>query len=113
MNNQEAKNTVAEYLRKSEEEINSFGIALPGYQNPNIKLMVLDDLTREYEFGWVFFYNTEKFIKTGNNEYALAGNAPLIIDRKSEKIIVTGTAHEIDFYINNYIQHGDPHHESI
>ena len=31
------------------------------------------------EKGWVFFYNSKKFIETGNISFALAGNGPLLV----------------------------------
>ena len=112
MNIEEAKNLVEAYLRKSEEEINKFGSALPDHENLNIKLVILEDKIEEYEFGWVFYYNSEMFIKTGDYIHALAGNTPLIVDRKTKEIIVTGTAHKTEFYINNYKKHGNPHYET-
>ena len=66
------------------------------------KLQLLDDLTLEFDFGWVFFYNTERFIKDGNYAYALAGNSPLIVDRVDGSIHHTGTAKPIDYYIEQY-----------
>ena len=42
---------------------------------------------------WMFYYNTKEFIRSGDFKYALAGNAPLIMDRADGKLYVTGTAH--------------------
>lgn len=104
----QATSMVKEYLRKSETEMNNFGSALPDYENPNIKLAILDEETQEHEFGWVFFYNSVKFIESGDFRDALGGNAPLIIDKTSGKLIETGTAHETEYYVRNYIKNGDP-----
>jgi hypothetical protein len=102
---------VEAYLRESEARINDFGSALPGYVNPNIKLQLLSEQTEEYDFGWVFHYDSADHIQTGEFRDALAGNAPLIVDRNSGQIVETGTAHETDYYVNNYIRNGDPHDE--
>lgn len=109
---EEAKALVEDYLRKSEIEINNFGSSLPNYKNPNIKLRIINEETEEHDFGWVFYYNSEEFLRTGNVEHSLVGNAPLIVDQKSQMIIETGTAQATDVYINNYKKYGDPHYES-
>lgn len=68
----------------------------------SIELAVMEDRTREESFGWVFFYNTKRFVETGDMQWALGGNAPLIVDRRSGNLHVTGTAHPIDHYIGEY-----------
>ena len=112
MNLNQAIALIEKYLAKSEVEMNRFGSALPGYVNPNIKLQIMSDKTEEIEVGWVFYYNSAKFIETGNFQDAIAGNAPLIVNRNSGAIIETGTARETDYYVKNYVHYGDPHHES-
>jgi hypothetical protein len=37
--------------------------------------------TVEKPFGWVFFYNTKKFIETGDPKYIRPGNGPLVVER--------------------------------
>jgi len=108
MDRDTAKVLVQTCLTSSEDELNSFGSGLPDYENPNIELVILENQTQEYDFGWVFFYNSKKYVESGDFRDALVGNAPLIVDRKSGQIHITGTAHDIDFYINNYQKTGDP-----
>jgi hypothetical protein len=107
----EAIETVEKYLSAEAVEMNNFGSALPGYVNPKIKLQILHDHTEEHDFGWVFFYNSTKYIETGDYREALLGNAPLIVNKVSKEIIVTGTAHDVSYYVSNYIKTGDPHNE--
>ena len=109
---EEAIKKVEEHLAEAETIMNNFGSALPGYVNPNIKLKILNDITKEYNFGWVFYYNTTKFIETGALEGTLIGNAPLIINKVTGELIKTGTEHPPSTYINNYIKTGDPFNES-
>jgi len=109
---EEAIHIAKTYLAKSETKMNNLGSALPNYVNPNIKLQILSESTKEYDFGWVFYYNSAKFIETGDIRNALGGNAPLIVNRLSGELIETGTAQESSYYINNYIKTGDPHRES-
>jgi len=107
-----AKLVVETCLKSSEDELNSYGSGLPDYENPNIELVILEDLTQEHDFGWVFFYNSKKYIESGDFRDALAGNAPLIVDRKSGQIHITGIARDIDFYIKNFKETGDPNKSS-
>ena len=64
--------------------------------------VVMESETIEKQFGWIFFYNTKKYIETGDFKYMLAGNAPLIVDKDSGKVHETGTAHPIEYYIEEY-----------
>lgn len=70
---------------------------------------ILDDATIERPWGWVFFYQTREFIETGDPLRGLLGNAPLIVERHSGRVIPTGTAHSIEFYVENFEATGDPH----
>lgn len=67
-------------------------------------LAVNPDATIEYDFGWVFFYNS-----TSPERHPIAGNAPFIVERTSGAIVETGTANSLDYYIENYRQTGHPH----
>lgn len=54
------------------------------------------------EFGWIFFYNTEAFLVEGDLSAQLAGNSPLIVDKNTGILHVTGTAEPIESYVNKY-----------
>ncbi len=43
--------------------------------------VVVDTDTIERPFGWVFFYNSKKFLETGEFTFRLAGNGPVIVDK--------------------------------
>lgn len=66
------------------------------------ELVVLDELTREEDFGWIFFYNTKRYAETRDTDLALAGNAPLIVDSETGALHVTGTAQPIEHYVDEY-----------
>ena len=66
------------------------------------KLAILDEHTMETDFGWVFFWNSRKYQETGDFQYALAGNAPLIVDRRDGSVHETSTAHPMEEIIENY-----------
>ena len=67
-----------------------------------MKLVILDDLTIEKEWGWVFFYNSEEVARSGDTMDTLFGNAPYIVNRSTGELIETGTAYDIEDYIKDY-----------
>ena len=50
----------------------------------------------------MFFYQSSKYLETGDFRDQLAGNAPYIVNRTNGLLFETGTAHELDFYIEQY-----------
>lgn len=57
---------------------------------------------RTEAFGWIFFYNTEDFLVKGDLSAQLAGNSPLIVDKNTGILHVTGTAEPIESYIDKF-----------
>jgi len=104
----EAIEIVEKYLSAEALKMDSLSSAFPGDSKQDTRLQILHDYTEEYDFGWVFFYNSAKYIETGDYREALVGNAPLIFNKKCREIIVTGTAHDASYYVSNYIKTGDP-----
>ena len=76
----------------------------PKYNDPSTPrdLVVVDEHTIERAWGWVFFYNSKRYLETREFRYALAGNAPYIVNRQTGEFRVTGTAHPIEDYIADY-----------
>lgn len=72
-----------------------------------IDLGILEDDTINFEFGWVFFYQSKKFIETSNFEFLIGGNAPIIVDKFNSNICETGTAMPTQYYIDKYIKYRD------
>lgn len=73
------------------------------------ELILLDEQTLEKPWGWVFFYTSKKWHETRDVRYAIAGNAPILVERRTSKLINTGTAMPIERYIENYERTGSPH----
>lgn len=61
-------------------------------EQPKHEWMIVDHLTVEKEFGWVFDYTTKQYWKTKNPKFIVPGNGPLIIDRKSGAHLFLPTA---------------------
>jgi hypothetical protein len=67
-------------------------------------LVFLWDNTREFEYGWAFFYQTKEYVETGNMMDMVGGNSPIIINKYDSSISITGTAHILDYYLNEYVK---------
>ena len=68
----------------------------------NDTLVVCDEATIERKFGWVFFYDSKRHRETGDFKFAVAGNAPYIVNRFDGTVVSTGTAHDVEHYIAEY-----------
>jgi hypothetical protein len=64
--------------------------------------MIFDEHTIEKPYGWIFFYTSRLWFETGDIRYAVAGNAPFLVDRETGAIHVFGTARRTEAYIAQY-----------
>ena len=69
---------------------------------PDDPFVIVDAGTIEKPFGWVFFYNSQKFIETGDYRYQLAGNGPVIVNRSDGSVEFCGTSRAVDALIEEY-----------
>jgi hypothetical protein len=67
-----------------------------------VDLVLLEEETIDKPFGWVFFYDSKDFIRTGDLRLSLIGSSPFIVDRKDGSVHFTGTAHPIEYYVEAY-----------
>jgi Immunity protein 35 len=58
---------------------------------PNDPFVIVDSDTIERQFGWVFFYNSKKFLETREFSYRLAGNGPIIVNKHDGSVEFCGT----------------------
>ena len=86
----EAEGIVQHYLRNQER------LGAP-------KLVLLKNETIEREFGWIFFYQSERYLEKGNFSDILAGNAPLVVTRSDGRLHETGTAYPLEHYLERFI----------
>ncbi|SEI09118.1 Immunity protein 35 [Rheinheimera pacifica] len=73
------------------------------------EIIIIERNTIEKPWGWVIFHTSKLWLETNDIKYAIAGNAPTIVERETGKLITTGTAMSIDKYIENYERTGTPH----
>jgi hypothetical protein len=78
-----ARSLVEQFLRDSE-------------QFAQVELSILDEFTREYPYGWVFFYQDTRFIETGDPRFMVGGNAPVLVDKKTGALHVLSTSDRLE-----------------
>jgi len=59
---------------------------------PGDEWIIVEAETIERDFGWVFFYNSKRFIETGDFIYRLAGNGPVIFNKHTGAVEFYGSA---------------------
>lgn len=67
-----------------------------------------DSSTLRYSWGFIFLYQSVAYLDTGDFSQMVAGNSPLLVDRFTGALWVTGTAERPDFYVENYERTGSP-----
>lgn len=90
MTKTDAEKLVLEYIKSTNKNLKS------------TDLIIIDNATIEDDFGWMFFYNSKVFVETGNIMFSLGGNAPIIFDKDSSEIILTGTRLDPEIYLKLY-----------
>ena len=68
----------------------------------NDSAVVTKEKTLKRPYGWVFFYQGRAYLASGDRREMLLGTAPIIIDRVSGNIQVTGTGEAIETYLSRY-----------
>jgi hypothetical protein len=68
--------------------------------------VILDEYTIERESLFVFFYESSLYLESGDINNKLAGNAPILIDKNTRGVHLTGTENPVEFFIENYERFG-------
>jgi hypothetical protein len=56
----------------------------------------------EHPWGWMYLYTSRRYLETGDDQYAVFGNAPYIVDRRDGSVHATGTADSPEWYAAEY-----------
>lgn len=67
----------------------------------DVEVVIVD--ATEYPVAWVYFWNTARFVTTGDHRDALTGNSPVLVDRRDGTVHFTGTGRPIDEYVERYL----------
>jgi hypothetical protein len=98
---EQADQIAATWLGEHEIATIDFESPLPRHDERHIQKLVVVRVD-EHDFGWVYFYDGSLHVQTGNVLDAIAGNAPLIVDRSDGKLYITGTAQPVEFYLQEF-----------
>ena len=63
---------------------------------------IVRELTIAKPYGWVFFYQAKEFLDNGTASSQLVGNAPIIVNRNTSELRVTGTAKPLEHDLEEY-----------
>lgn len=74
--------------------------------NPDCALVA--DATREYPTCFVFFYQSKKFVDTGDHGEMLVGHGPVLVSREDGRVFETGSAFSVCHYVKAFEACGDP-----
>ena len=66
------------------------------------KMRVVAEHTDERPWGWIVYYQSERYLETGDPNDMLAGNGPYFVNRETSEMIITGTALSIEAYVQEY-----------
>lgn len=72
------------------------------FTDPSDRPAVQWDATTEFNFGWVFFWNSQLFLATADPRHALEGNSPFIVDRNDGSVRPIGTGFPLQQSISAY-----------
>jgi len=74
----------------------------------NADFALVDVATREYPRCFVFFYQSKKFIETGDFGLMLVGQGPVLVSREDGRVFETGSAFSTCHYVKAFEACGDP-----
>jgi hypothetical protein len=72
------------------------------FTDPHDAAVVQWDATTEFNFGWVFYWNSRRFLETGDVRHALEGNTPFLVDRRDGAVRPLGTGFPLHQTIRAY-----------
>ena len=86
MNREEARSAVVEQLHRRGVG-GADGIA------------IIESETIQKPYGWIFFYNSRRYVESGELIYALVGQGPVVVLANTGEIIELGSAYPSDVAI--------------
>jgi hypothetical protein len=98
---QQADLIAAEWLDSHEVAAIDFESPLPRHDERRVQKLVVVRVD-EHDFGWVYFYDGSLHLETGSVSDAVAGNAPLIVDKTDGGLYITGTARPLEHYLAEF-----------
>ena len=72
------------------------------YYADDDSLVIVSELTIEKDYGWIFFYQSRKYLETGQFNYQLAGNGPVVFERETGGVHHLGSHKHPDELIREF-----------
>ncbi|WP_157692687.1 YrhB domain-containing protein [Burkholderia sp. ABCPW 11] len=63
---------------------------------------VVEGKTIEKQYGWVFVFNSRKYLETGNIIFSLGGNGPIVVERESGQLHQLGSASSLQDSVKQF-----------
>lgn len=67
-----------------------------------IETILLDEQTIEKPYGSIFYYTSKLYKETGDFQYAIAGNAPFLVEKETGRVVNFGTSMNDAYYMDAY-----------
>lgn len=64
--------------------------------------VVIEKQILEKPYGWVFLFNSKKFLDSGNIFLSLCGNGPIVVQKDTGKIHQLGSANGLEATIKEF-----------
>ena len=71
-----------------------------------LDLVLRPELTAETDVGWVFFYESRRYLETRDDRDRLMGNAPILVGLGGD-VHLLGTERPVEEYIDDFRRSGD------
>jgi len=69
---------------------------------PNEPWVVVENQKLETASAWIFVYNSKRYLETGEIIYALAGNGPVFVNKKTGEVKFHGSIPPLQTIIDEY-----------
>ncbi len=67
--------------RHAAERIANAFLNSPHWNQTDDHFVIINDATIEKDYGWIFFYQSERYLQTSELRYSLSGNTPIVVER--------------------------------
>lgn len=64
--------------------------------------VILEEYIIEKEYGWVFFYQSKRYIETSDINFALAGNCPMLVEKETGRVYEFPTHTSVEECLREY-----------
>lgn len=82
-----------EHINKICVELNSEG----EYDHEDVELALLEEFTEEKSYGWIFYYQSARYVETGRIIDGILGTPPFIVEKEAGVVRYPTGRPNIDF----------------